>query len=98
MPKIHTFDSTGEAYDASQCDDEISDGDLLIVESEKVVGILVEAWPVAVGTLHGEFHAHEETWNWSAVPTTRDETVCHDYSESYGLALQELLRLSVSTA
>jgi hypothetical protein len=45
----HTFDSSGAAYDASQCDDRIKDGDLLVVPSEKLVGILYEvAYPVAV--------------------------------------------------
>lgn len=58
-PKVHTFGSTGEAYDHSQTSDHIKDGDILHVPSEGVTGFLNEAWPVA---LHhgesgpGEFH------------------------------------------
>jgi hypothetical protein len=48
MIKTHRFDSTGDAYDASQTDESISNGDVLVVESERVVGVLVDAWPVAV--------------------------------------------------
>jgi len=96
MPAVHTFDSTGEAYDASQCDDDISDGDVLVVPSESVVGVLIQAWPCAVGTLHGEFHTAGPELDWSAVEQTSGKL--HDYSESYGLALRELLKLSVSTA
>lgn len=56
-PVVHTFDSSGEAYDASQCSDDISDGDVLAVPAEGVVGFLFEAWPVAVTSAVGEFHA-----------------------------------------
>jgi hypothetical protein len=55
-PVVHTFDSTGEAYDASQCNEAIRSGDVLHVPSEGVVGILCEAWPVAVTAAHGAFH------------------------------------------
>ena len=34
MTKIHTFASTGEAYDASQCQDDIHGGDVLVVTGE----------------------------------------------------------------
>lgn len=47
-PSVHQFDSTGSAYDASQCDDNIKDGDVLVVASEGVIGILMKAWPCAV--------------------------------------------------
>lgn len=50
------FESTGEAYDASQTRDEIKDGDLLIVKSEGVYGFLNKAWPIAVVGGPGEFH------------------------------------------
>ncbi len=55
-PKVHTFESTGEAYDASQCDDNIVDGDVLAIPGERVVGFLYEAWPVAVTVDVGVFH------------------------------------------
>ena len=51
----HTFDSTSGAYDATQCDDTIRNGDILLVESERVVG-LAATWPVAVTVEHGSLH------------------------------------------
>lgn len=56
--KVHKFDSTGDAYDACQCDEEIKKGDLLVIESEKVIGI-ADTWPVAVTTESGELHSVE---------------------------------------
>lgn len=74
--RTHYFDSTGEAYDASQTDYyrfagdgglhriEVHDGDLLVVPSEGVYGFLYQAWPVAVSSKHGEFHGlTSEFWN-----------------------------------
>ncbi|REE61464.1 hypothetical protein BX257_4043 [Streptomyces sp. 3212.3] len=55
-PAVHRFDDTREAYDASQCRDDIHDGDVLVVASEGVVGLLDQAWPVAFTEAHGEFH------------------------------------------
>ncbi|MEU6318074.1 hypothetical protein [Streptomyces sp. NPDC047009] len=56
-PSVHHFaGSTAEAYDASQCRDDIRNGDVLVVEAEGVVGFLDEAWPVAITKTHGEFH------------------------------------------
>ncbi|MET7495087.1 hypothetical protein [Streptomyces sp900116325] len=56
LKAVHRFDDTIEAYDATQCRDDIRDGDVLVVESEKVVGLLVEAWPIAITEVSGEFH------------------------------------------
>lgn len=56
LKPVHRFDDTTEAYDATQCRDGIRDGDVLVVESEKVVGFLVEAWPIAITEASGEFH------------------------------------------
>jgi hypothetical protein len=53
--KTHAFDSTGEAYDAVQCDDDIGNGDVLDVASEGVVG-LAYTWPVAVTAEAGKLH------------------------------------------
>jgi hypothetical protein len=57
---IHKFDTTGEAYDATQCDENVKKGDILIVESEKVVGIAY-TWPVAITEAHGELHVISDT-------------------------------------
>jgi len=43
--KIHIFESSAEAYDDSQCNEDIKDGDILHVPSEGVAAVLVEAWP-----------------------------------------------------
>jgi hypothetical protein len=53
---VHYFDSTGEAYDMCQCDENIKTGDTLVVMSEGVVG-LAWAWPVAITRAHGKLHS-----------------------------------------
>lgn len=60
------FDSTGEAYDATQCCEEIKDGDMLVIHSERVVG-LAQTWPLAVTPAHGALHSKKETSTWLAV-------------------------------
>lgn len=86
--KVHRFDSTGEAYDASQTSDDIHDGDVLSVPSEGVVGILVSAWPTAVGERYGEFHQLAYEVEWDEVPRVEGGT--QDYSESLKAAVNEL--------
>lgn len=54
--KVHTFECTGEAYDASQCSEEIESGDVLIATEDQAAGFLMDAWPVAVTTKRGVFH------------------------------------------
>jgi len=56
MVNVHYFLSSGEAYDASQCDENIRNGDVLVIKEEEVVGWLLDAWPVAITREHGEFH------------------------------------------
>jgi hypothetical protein len=56
---VHRFDSTEEAYNATQCRDDIRDGDVLVVEREGVVGFLRCAWPAAITAEHGELHTVE---------------------------------------
>lgn len=53
--KTHTFDTTGEAYDATQYRNDIKVGDLLIIESERVIGVAY-TWPIAVTAKHGNLH------------------------------------------
>jgi hypothetical protein len=60
-PKVHIFESTGEAYDNSQWRNDIKDGDLLIVPLEGVVGFLHDAWPVSLTNEAGEFHHFDGT-------------------------------------
>jgi hypothetical protein len=55
-PAVFWFGSTEEAYNASQSRDDIRDGDVLAVESERVAAVLMGAWPVAVTRAHGQLH------------------------------------------
>jgi hypothetical protein len=82
---VHTFGSTGEAYDASQCDDNIKNGDVLIIPSERVAGVLVEAWPVAVTAECGHFHRFNDDADVSRFPSVRGDKV-YDYSEAVAFA------------
>jgi hypothetical protein len=51
MSHAHIFATSGGAYNASQTNDRIVDGDILLVPSESRAAVLVEAWPVyAFGT------------------------------------------------
>jgi hypothetical protein len=55
MRSVHYFESTGDAYDATQCDDKIADGDTLVVLRERVVGV-ADTWPIAITGEHGNLH------------------------------------------
>jgi len=93
MATIHYFDDTGEAYDASQCDDKIKDGDVLVGLDDQVVGFLFQAWPVAVTEGHGHFHTLKE----DAGNLRSDDVVSGrplvNYQESADAALNEYHRL-----
>jgi hypothetical protein len=54
MIRSHVFASSGEAYTASKTCDAIRDGDVLLVPSEDLAGVLVGAWPVVVGNNRSE--------------------------------------------
>jgi hypothetical protein len=82
----HSFDTTGDAYDRTQCDDRIRHGDVLVIESESVVGILVEAWPVAITAEHGEFHTVLAAWDWAKVTKNGRPDETSDMSESLRVA------------
>lgn len=87
--QTHTFEDTGEAYDASQCNDNIKNGDVLICTEDRVVGILMEAWPVAVTIERGHFHTLAEGSSWSHIrqtPEYQGDEHFKDYSESETLA------------
>ncbi|MGE9695932.1 hypothetical protein [Streptomyces sp. CH6] len=53
---VHTFESTQQAYNATQCRDDVRDGDVLAIPSEGVVGFLRSAWPAAITAKTGELH------------------------------------------
>lgn len=58
--KTFLFGDTGEAYDACQCDENIKNGDTLLIVEEKVAG-LAWAWPIAVTEEAGAFHWIDDT-------------------------------------
>lgn len=98
-PRIHRFETSGEAYDASQTWDEILDGDVLSVPSEKVVGVLIEAWPVAIGETSGEFHEADPLLDWHAIKTTKsDYKETKNYRDSFDLAVDELNHINLEAA
>lgn len=53
--RLHAFETTGNAYDAVQTDDQIKSGDTLIILTERVVGVAY-AWPLAVTAEAGKLH------------------------------------------
>ncbi|MFE0765403.1 hypothetical protein [Streptomyces smyrnaeus] len=55
-PTVHRFDCTADCYDQTQWNDEIHDGDVLVIESESVIAILNRAWPAALTAQNGELH------------------------------------------
>jgi hypothetical protein len=98
MLNVHTFESTAEAYDASQTREEIHDGDVLYVPSEDAIAVLVSAWPTALDAEHagGSFHVLEDGVSWDSIP---DEVrrVNNNYSASVALARETLLKHKLPT-
>ncbi|WP_287118322.1 hypothetical protein [Mesorhizobium sp.] len=72
--RIHFFDSTGDAYDMTQCDENIKNGDTLVIVDEKVVG-LADTWPVAVTEHSGNLHILSDG---------QFETYLHEFGEAAG--------------
>lgn len=62
----HAFATTGNAYDASQCDESIKTGDTLIVLPERVIAVAM-TWPFAVTAEAGKLH--------SVAPPRKGETL-----------------------
>lgn len=93
-PRIHSFASSGEAYDASQTHEDIADGDILLVPSERACAVLVSAWPTAVeATARGRaFHVLNEDASWRAISRTAGDGV-DDYSPSARVAAEVLAEL-----
>ncbi len=56
MTTIHMFNTTTDAYDATQGDEDVKTGDILLLLSERVVGI-ADVWPFALTTNRGALHA-----------------------------------------
>ncbi|MFD7661283.1 hypothetical protein [Streptomyces sp. NPDC059788] len=86
-PKVWTFYSTGEAYGAVQCRDDIQDGDVLVIEREQVIGI-ADTWPFALTENHGDLHTLKDHVD----PRTLEGG---KYASGEALAEREAARLNV---
>lgn len=65
---VHVFpddDDSGDAYNESQWRPDIKMGDVLVVPSERVVGFMLSAWPVAVTRESGSFHSRQPKFDWA---------------------------------
>ena len=95
MPSVHTFDgmSSGQAYDWTQCNDEVRFGDVLIVPREGIVGIMVAAWPLAVTRSHGQFHQIDPAIGWDKAIKAWSEKDRVDYSASLATARDKATEL-----
>lgn len=68
---VHRFESNEEAYDASQCDEAIKDGDLLVTPD--AIAVLMQAWPVLLyGDTMGVFHKLADGVTWADVKRAGD--------------------------
>lgn len=56
MIPTHFFADSGSAYDATQCDERIKNGDTLVIVADGVIGI-AGTWPFAVTVETGSLHA-----------------------------------------
>lgn len=66
MIRSFSFPDCGTAYDSSQTNEDIRDGDVLLVPSEGRAAVLVEAWPtLAYGTEPGCFHTLDDHTDWT---------------------------------
>lgn len=55
-PKVHHFTDSSTAYDVCMSSENVKDGDVLLIASEGVIGVLTNAHPVALTEAHGELH------------------------------------------
>jgi hypothetical protein len=89
---VFQFDSdisSGSAYDVSQYNDDVHDGDVLIVPKENVFGIMYGAWPMVVVGDHPDcaFHALKQGVTW--------ETFLHDNPQYTGAFIEAVAYATV---
>lgn len=90
-PKIVDFSrySPSETYNMTQCSNEISDGDVFICSSGRIVGYLSEAWPVILYGAQKRGVLHHILPDYMEKQRTR-------YPETFRLAEQEATRLGLN--
>jgi hypothetical protein len=83
MANVHIFTcNSGRAYDLTQTSEHIHDGDVLIVVDEGIVGIMVEAWPIALTSESGYLHTAMDNF----LPTHPEYDVSVNLAKSYILS------------
>ncbi|MFI2031419.1 hypothetical protein [Streptomyces buecherae] len=88
-PKVWTFHSTREAYDACQVREDIQDGDVLVIEQENVIGI-AHTWPFALTEDSGELHTLKkgiDPRTWEGGKHAPGVTVAEREAERLGIRL-----------
>lgn len=90
-------DSSGEAYNLIQCDDEIDNGDIFLVENESAI-ILAWTWPLLLAgdAESKDNQAHTVTDDPDSIKSIMDDAgisyerfkTAHDYAISLGYQLQ----------
>jgi hypothetical protein len=73
--RVHTFDDSGHAYNRSQTDDEIKNGDVFHIPEEGITGYMHKAWPTAVTQNKGAFHGLEEPASYAG-PRGEGHKIC----------------------
>ena len=84
---VHFFGSTEEAYDRTQCDEDVKTNDVIVVVTEQVIGV-AGTWPVAVTTRTGKLHVAGPSF------TFRDDEERAAYREAILLAYKSSLEVN----
>jgi hypothetical protein len=73
--RVHTFDDSGDAYNRSQTDDEVKNGDVFHIPEEGITGYMHKAWPTAVTQNKGSFHGLAEPSSYAG-PRGEGHKIC----------------------
>ena len=74
---VWTFRDTETAYNSTQCDDDMKNGDILLIPSENVVGIC-HTYPIAITTKAGLLHKlNIDVFDW-VKEIEKDKTIYDD--------------------
>lgn len=82
-PKVHIFGDEREAYDMSQCRDDIKDGDVLLIPGV-CAAVLYKAWPIIAAGV--DRHEGQVLHSIVEGKTFRDLEDGEKYEESWALA------------
>lgn len=74
MARFFHFDDSGSAYDATQCDEDIKNGDGLVCFADRVIG-LADTWPVAITVEAGKLHSAKDSGYFHRFPLAQVQAV-----------------------